>query len=215
MKQNLKIILTLILLSLAAYEAYSETISISTYYPSPYGSYQNLTVTGKLGVGTTSPVAPLVVSNGGAQGLELNSVGASANAAYLQALNRSTNVYTPLAYIANSHDFYTPGVGYGTLYINNSGRVGIGTTNPTAKLHIKGTPFVDGIRFPDNTLQTTAAGKLTQNSCHWVDAGWMCAYGPSYATCPQGEYVAGIRTMGESVGGSCHMNQTGINCCKS
>ncbi len=33
----------------------------------------------------------------------------------------------------------------------------IGTTNPTAKLHIGGTAGVDGIKFPDGTLQTTAA----------------------------------------------------------
>ncbi len=38
----------------------------------------------------------------------------------------------------------------------DSGNVGINTTNPTAKLHIGGTPGVDGIKFPDGTLQTTA-----------------------------------------------------------
>ncbi len=38
-----------------------------------------------------------------------------------------------------------------------SGNVGIGATNPTAKLHIGGTPGTDGIKFPDGTLQTTAS----------------------------------------------------------
>ena len=38
------------------------------------------------------------------------------------------------------------------------GSVGIGTTSPAAKLHISGTPGVDGIMYPDNTLQTTAGG---------------------------------------------------------
>ena len=38
------------------------------------------------------------------------------------------------------------------------GRVGIGNNTPTAMLHIGGTPGVDGIRFPDGTLQTTSAG---------------------------------------------------------
>jgi len=36
--------------------------------------------------------------------------------------------------------------------------LGLGTTNPLARLHIGGTPGVDGIRFPDGSLQTTAAG---------------------------------------------------------
>ena len=38
-----------------------------------------------------------------------------------------------------------------------SGNVGIGTAVPTAKLHIGGISGVDGIKFPDDTLQTTAA----------------------------------------------------------
>jgi hypothetical protein len=47
-----------------------------------------------------------------------------------------------------------------------TGMVGIGTTTPTAKLHIHGRSGVDGIKFPDGTLQTTAApavvGDITQ-----------------------------------------------------
>ncbi|MBC8232930.1 tail fiber domain-containing protein [bacterium] len=41
--------------------------------------------------------------------------------------------------------------------INNQGSVGIGTESPGAKLHVGGTPGVDGIMFPDGTVQTTAA----------------------------------------------------------
>jgi hypothetical protein len=37
-------------------------------------------------------------------------------------------------------------------------RVGIGTAFPEAKLHITGEAGVDGIKFPDGTLQTTAGG---------------------------------------------------------
>lgn len=37
------------------------------------------------------------------------------------------------------------------------GNVGIGTSTPTAKLELGGTPGVDGLKFPDGTLQTTAA----------------------------------------------------------
>jgi hypothetical protein len=38
------------------------------------------------------------------------------------------------------------------------GNVGIGTGDPKAKLHIGGSVGVDGIMFPDGTLQTTAGG---------------------------------------------------------
>jgi hypothetical protein len=41
--------------------------------------------------------------------------------------------------------------------VRASGGVGINTNSPTAALHVGGSPGVDGIRFPDGTLQTTAA----------------------------------------------------------
>ena len=44
------------------------------------------------------------------------------------------------------------------MRIKNTGNVGIGTMSPAAKLHIGGTPGVDGIMFPDGTLQTSAGG---------------------------------------------------------
>ncbi len=46
---------------------------------------------------------------------------------------------------------------------DGGGNVGIGTSSPTAKLHIGGSPGLDGIRFPDGTLQTTAAGAVGWN----------------------------------------------------
>lgn len=43
------------------------------------------------------------------------------------------------------------------LSILANGNVGIGTSNPTAKLHIGGVAGTDGLKFPDGTLQTTAS----------------------------------------------------------
>jgi len=55
-------------------------------------------------------------------------------------------------YIANSSA--DPPLIYGEF---DTGKVGIDTNNPGAKLHIGGTAGVDGLMFPDGTLQTTAA----------------------------------------------------------
>src|SRR5690606_23152028 len=52
------------------------------------------------------------------------------------------------------------------MVIKSGGNVGIGTVDPTAKLHIGGTAGVDGIKFPDGTVQTTAASGT--NICYCV-----------------------------------------------
>ena len=48
-----------------------------------------------------------------------------------------------------------------------TGNVGIGTKTPGAKLDIAGVAGTDGIRFPDATIQTTAAGEPD------YDSGWF------------------------------------------
>jgi len=54
----------------------------------------------------------------------------------------------------NDDEKVSDGIGNNAIF---GGNVGIGTMNPLAKLHIFGSPGVDGILFPDGTLQTTAA----------------------------------------------------------
>lgn len=58
----------------------------------------------------------------------------------------------------------TDGIGNNAIF---GGNVGIGTMNPLAKLHIFGSPGVDGIMFPDGTLQTTASTN------GWSDTHWQ------------------------------------------
>ena len=58
----------------------------------------------------------------------------------------------------DTHEFYTNGTRQ--MIISAAGNVGIGMNwgqDPSAKLHIGGTQGVDGLMFPDGTLQTTAA----------------------------------------------------------
>jgi hypothetical protein len=57
---------------------------------------------------------------------------------------------------ADSTDADFNSTGNNQFLIRASGGVGIGTSNPTAKLHIAGVAGTDGLRFPDGSFQTTA-----------------------------------------------------------
>ena len=62
-----------------AFKASAETVSISTYYPSPYGAYKSLDTTdethfatdgGKVGIGTKEPLSKLSVKGGDVEVLD-------------------------------------------------------------------------------------------------------------------------------------------------
>ncbi|MBI5745328.1 MAG: hypothetical protein HY952_12365, partial [Elusimicrobia bacterium] len=96
---------------------------------------------GNVGIGTINPAAKFTIGNGGASagpaGVNSNYQlmlynGGTANSSYGFGIDSNTLWYNANAY----HDFYSGGnavmrVGYGGGYY-----VGIGTTTPTAKLHI-------------------------------------------------------------------------------
>jgi hypothetical protein len=87
----------------------------------------------------------------------------------------------------------------------------LGTNKPQAALHIGGTPGVDGIMFPDGTLQTTAGG--AGGGGGWIDDGTVVRLANStddvgigttnpqnpLAVQGQGTDVGGVATFGEVV----------------
>jgi hypothetical protein len=74
-----------------------------------------ITSTGKVGIGTTNPAYPLVVSHGGAGGMEF---GVSTSATNIfQNYNRSTSTYNSVKYIASSHQFNVSGAGTNDMTI--------------------------------------------------------------------------------------------------
>jgi hypothetical protein len=83
-----------------------------------------LTSTG-LGIGTSSAVYKLVVSNGGASGIEFGPA-FSGTANLIQSYNRSGGAYVNTVYDANEHIFNT--LGTQRLRLDSSGNLGLGVT---------------------------------------------------------------------------------------
>jgi hypothetical protein len=144
MKQNLKLILTLTLLGLAAYAAYAETITITSYYPSPYGSYQDLYVSGKLGIGTTSPGASLDVF--GPTGTSLLKL-SNANGSTEWGAQPNGDAYAGSATPGRNFQLYAGGSLAETILAN--GNVGIGTI-PAYKLDVDGDIQAGGFYYPSD-----------------------------------------------------------------
>lgn len=88
-----------------------------------------LDASGRLGIGTTNPVSKLVVSEGGAQGIEFTPN--DTNRSFITCYNRSGAAYIPLHFSANTYSFRDTAGGY-SMYITDTGNVGIGTTSPTS-----------------------------------------------------------------------------------
>jgi hypothetical protein len=102
-------------------------------------SYKNIllavdgsTSAGLVGVGTSSPVYKLVVSNGGASGIEFGPA-FSGTSNLIQSYNRSGGAYVNTFYDASNHAFNISGTEGMRLTSTGLGR---GTSSPLSKLHV-------------------------------------------------------------------------------
>lgn len=151
------LLFSVLLIIAAATPVGSEEVTITTYYPAPYGEYLELYVSDKVGIGIMAPEAILQVH--GADGAAGNIVisgtrnpsdNLTLNAIQFKAPNSDTNperrdfVLVQLeggvggqTALAIKSLTSTGSWGAELLRITNDGNVGIGTSTPDAKLHIQ------------------------------------------------------------------------------
>jgi hypothetical protein len=112
---------------------------------------------GRVGIGSNSPQANLVVSNGGEAGLEINPIGYDSGP-ILQAFNRSTSAYVPINMYSSYVAFNTGTSAVERARIDSSGRLLVGTSSARSRWYNTGegvaTPLVqlDGTSFSSSSI---------------------------------------------------------------
>ena len=137
--------------------AVAEELVLTTYYPSPRGVYKALTVTDRVGIGTSTPFGTLHVRGGG-QALMLQGTPMSENSdiQFYRSADTSGNFRWNLTYRADRGNddlqLTRNAAGGGPVMVmawkNRTGDVGIGTDDPSEKLEINGNVRLSG--DPDN-----------------------------------------------------------------
>jgi fibronectin-binding autotransporter adhesin len=97
-----------------------------------------ITSGGLVGIGTSNPQKQLVISDAGANGIEVQSNdGGTTNR--IISFNRSTSVYTPILIQASTFTFGAGTTGAAAVTLDASGRLGVGTTAPGYLLSLAAT----------------------------------------------------------------------------
>jgi len=148
------------------YNGYMQTRFVSAPY------YRNLAINplgGNVGIGTNSPAYNLVVSSGGASGIEF-AIATATGLNEMLSYNRSTSVFEKLRAQALQFEWYTDATA-NALVIQSGGNVGIGTASPGAKLDILGKTLNlggDNGSWNARTNSTVKTGFIT--SPHYTNA---------------------------------------------
>ena len=136
-------LITMLVIAAWATNGYADEVRISTYYPSPYGSYKNLDTTedthlattqGNVGIGTAAPTDKLNVQ-GGNIGLQGGNIQMDNAASIGVGSNQARTIYDGTA--GNAFAALEVG-GQERMRLVNGGAVGIGVNAPARFLDVKG-----------------------------------------------------------------------------
>jgi hypothetical protein len=136
----------------------------SDIYFAPGGTERmRLDSSGRLGLGTSSPQTDFVVSNGGASGVEIDA-GFLAGNSLIQAYNRSGASFDGLNLRALEIALQTNGANT-RMFIDSSGRVGIGVTTVGELLHVSRNQDANtAIRLDNENTGSNASASLNLKS---------------------------------------------------
>ncbi|MBI2884564.1 MAG: hypothetical protein HYY15_00110 [Candidatus Omnitrophica bacterium] len=167
-------LIPVVFLAAAGY-AIAEDLTLTTYYPSPRGVYQELRTSGNVAIGTTTP--PTVPAG---MPPRLYVLGTGINTT-LRIDNADSGVINPFV-------------------INSDGTVGVGTTDPAGyMLNVNGTTRVTGFQMPTGA----AAGRvLTATNVQGV-AEWQSSSGAAPGTIVAWARVAGANAWTCYEGAGC------------
>ena len=131
-----------------------------------------ITKEGKIGIGTNTPEEKLQIIDGSVKvdshyGFKIKGSGAGA------VFDTDGSIMRFLNYQGGPIEFYTAPTPSNTqtyirMYIANDGNIGIGTLNPTAKLHLKGTGFPGSFMFLESNTGQDAGFRIYEGlSAKW------------------------------------------------
>jgi hypothetical protein len=130
-----------------------------------YQEYMRIDSTGQVGIGTTSPGAPLeVVASGGASSIANFTNSGNANT-FIQIKNNSGAA----AFGSSGNDLYLSAGGNERLRVASGGNVGVGNSNPAYKLDVAGDINVSG-QFRVNGTPVGGGGS------QWTTSGSNISY---------------------------------------
>lgn len=160
---------------------YDNTNTIKTVIRANGNSYFN---GGNVGIGTTSPSSLLHLSSAGSTVLNIEATGANDSRLRITAGNSNIS-YVEFAdpddvdtgeiryeHATNNMQFRTAG-NTEQMRIDSTGNVGIGTDNPSEKLHVSGNARVTGAYYDTNNSPGTSGQVLssTATGTDWIDQG--------------------------------------------